>query len=88
MRRKDSFLLRNIGDQSFLVPLGAKAREINGLVSLNETGSFIWELLAEDRSIESLVVEVARSFSISEKGVQADIQSFLDDIKGVGALES
>jgi hypothetical protein len=88
MKRKDDFLLKNVGGQDFLVPLGAKVRDMNCLITLNATGRCIWELLAKDRSIEELAAGLAERFDVDKESAHADVQAFLDNIARFGLLDT
>jgi hypothetical protein len=87
MKRKDDFLLKNVGGQDLLVPLGAKVMDVNCLITLNAAGRCIWELLAEDHSIEELAGQLAERFDVEGERARADVQAFLDDIGRFGLLE-
>jgi len=88
MKRSGDFLLQNVGGQDLLVPLGAKVMDMNALITLNATGRCVWELLAEDRSVEYLVAEVVKQFDIRVERAHADVQAFLDDLERLGLLET
>jgi len=80
MKRKDDVLLQNVGGQDLLVPLGAKVVDLNGMVVLNPTGAFLWELLAEDRSLEDLVTAMVDHFDVDREQAHVDVQLFLNEI--------
>ena len=88
MKRSEDFLLKNVGGQDLLVPLGAKVMDMNSLITLNATGRRVWELLAEDRSVEYLVAEVVEQFDVDQERARADVQAFLDDLGRLGLLET
>lgn len=88
MKRKDDFSLKNVGGKDFLVPLGAKVMEMNCLIALNATGRCVWELLAEDRSIEEMATEISERFNVDTESARADVRAFLDDIARFGLLET
>ncbi len=88
VKRKDSFMLETIGDGNVLVPLGAQVMDLNGIVTLNTTGRYIWELLAEDQSIEEIAAAVAERFDVDPETAHTDIQVFLDEIARIGLLEN
>ena len=48
MKRTKEFIKRNIAGEIVLVPSGQTAREFNGMVTLTETGEFIWEHIEEE----------------------------------------
>ena len=88
MRRNDRFLLRRLGRQDILVPLGSQVADMNGVVILNTTGRCVWELLAEDRSADDLVAAIAEEFDVDRERVQTDVQAFLDQVTHMGLLET
>lgn len=87
MKRKDDLLLENVGGQDLLIPLGSKVLDMNGMVVLNPTGRFIWELLAEDRSLEDLVTAVVDRFEVGTDRAGADVRAFVDDLSRQGWID-
>ena len=88
VKRNDNFLLRNVGGQDLLVPLGSQVMDTNALVVLNTTGSYVWELLAENHSVDDLAAAVVERFTVDRECAREDVQSFLDDITHMGLLET
>ena len=88
MKRKDDFMLQNVGGENLLVPLGAQVVDMNGLVILNATGACLWEALAEERTPEELAAVVADRFDVDLDRARADVQAFLEEIGRLGLLES
>jgi Coenzyme PQQ synthesis protein D (PqqD) len=88
MKRSEDFLLQNVGGQDLLVPLGAKVMDMNSLITLNATGRRVWELLAEDHSVEYLVTEVVKQFDVDLERARADVQAFLDELNRLGLLKT
>jgi len=79
--------MRSIGVDSFLVPLGVRVAEMQGMVVLNSTGRCMWELLAQERSVDELAAAVAERFSVDYSLAHADVQSFLDEMAQMGLLQ-
>ncbi|MDR3568147.1 MAG: PqqD family protein [Syntrophobacteraceae bacterium] len=87
MKRKDELMLQKVGDQALLIPLGAKVLDMNGMVVLNTTGSFIWELLARERSFGELVEAVVERFSVERDRAAGDVRTFVDDLCRQGWMD-
>jgi len=87
MKRKDDFSLENVGGQDLLIPLGSKVLDMNGLVVLNPTGRCIWELLAEERSLDELVVAVTERFDVDAGQARTDTAAFVEDLSRKGWIE-
>ncbi len=88
MKRKDDFLLQSAGGQDLLVPLGSKVVDMNGMIVLNATGRCIWELLAEERSVEDLAAALVERFDVDSERARADVQAFLNEITPWGLLDT
>jgi hypothetical protein len=86
MKRKADFLMQNVGGENLLVPLGAQVMDLNGLITLNDTGACVWELLAQERTADELAIAVAAQFEVDAATARADVQTFLDDIAKLGML--
>jgi hypothetical protein len=87
IKRKDDLVMRNIGSDRLLVPTGARVVEMHGMVVLNGTGRCMWELLAQERSVDELAAAVAERFSVDYSLAHADVQSFLDEMAQMGLLQ-
>ena len=87
MKRKKDFVLQNIGGENLLVPIGAQVMDLNGLVTLNETAVYVWELLEKERTADELAASVAEQFGVDLETAQKDVQVFLEEIKEMGLLE-
>jgi hypothetical protein len=86
MKRKDGFSLENVGGQDLLIPVGSRVLDMNGLVVLNAVGRYIWELLAEDRSLDELAAAVVEHFDVDAGRARADIEAFVADLGAKGLI--
>jgi len=86
MQRDDSFVMQVIGGEAILVPTGQKVVDLNGLVTLNATGRFIWECLAQPCEVEVLVESLCAEFEVGSAAARTDVAAFIDVLRGLGAL--
>jgi hypothetical protein len=87
MKRKDDVILQKVGGEYLLVPLGPRVVDLNGLITLNATGQYIWELLADHRCVEDLAARIVEHFDVDSERARADVKVFLDEISRMGLLE-
>jgi proteasome assembly chaperone (PAC2) family protein len=87
VKRKDDFIMQNVGGENLLVPLGVQMMNLNGLVILSDTGAYVWELLAAERTLDELAMAVADQFEVDETTARGDVQAFLDEIARLGMVE-
>lgn len=45
IKMKDGFIVRQIADSWVAVPTGERADDVSGLISLSESGAFLWDCL-------------------------------------------
>jgi len=87
VKRKADFLMQRVGGEHLLVPLGAQVMDLNGLLTLNATAAWVWEQMAEERSLDELAAAVAERFGVANETARADVQIFVDEITRLGLLE-
>ena len=86
MHASKDYILREIAGETILIPSGAAAQKFNGLVTLNELGSFIWSTLAEDMTLDALTARITDAYEIDAATAKADAEEFLAELRKVGAL--
>ena len=87
MKRKEYVIMKNIGGENLLVPLGAQVMDLNGLITLNESAACLWEMLAQERTSDELAVVLVERFDVTLERAYVDVQTFLNEIAKMGVLE-
>ena len=87
MKRKADFIKQSIDGENLLVPLGAQVMALNGLITLNVTAAFVWELLAQERTPDELAAAVAERFTVTPERALADVRTFLEELAKMGVIE-
>ena len=82
-----NFLLREIGDEYVLVPIGDAGIFNNSLLSLNETSQFLWKQFQIPTSLEEVINLTKNEYSIDDKQLEKDIYDFVNAYLQVGLLE-
>lgn len=86
VRRSPDFMLREVADATVLVPVGRAAAAFPGMISVNETGKLIWELLEEEQSEENIAAWLCAWYEVEPGQARADTQAFLRRLRLAGAL--
>ena len=79
--------MREIAGETILIPSGSAARKFNGLITVNELGTFIWNALSEDLTLDALTERITEAYEVNAATARADASEFLDELRQVGALE-
>lgn len=78
MKVDKEFILREIAGEYVIIPTGKTVLSFNGLISVNEVGAFLWNMLQKDVTVDELVTGVLEEYDVDEETAREDIQAFLD----------
>lgn len=86
MKRSSQFLLREVAGKQVVVPLGKAAVAFPGMMTLNATGVYLWQLLEQEQTEETLVQAMCGQYAVDADQAREDISAFLEKLRSVGAL--
>lgn len=87
MHLKSNFLLRQVASSYMAVPLGSRTSEISGIIALNETAAFLWEIFQKDTSIEEATQALLTEFDTDEQTARAAVERMVEQFRSEGLLE-
>ena len=87
MYRNEEFLLRQAAGLTVIVPVGHAAVDFPGMISVNETGAFLWQLLECEQTDQSLAAALAEEYQVTQEQALKDVGAFLEQLERVGALK-
>lgn len=87
MRIKSDFLLRKISDAYVVVPVGSAIVDFSGLINLNETGAFLFQLLQKGAEEKDLVEKLLQEYDVTEDIAVKDVKMFISKVKEADILE-
>lgn len=87
MRIEKEFVLREIAGDYIIIPTGSTVLEFNGLITVNEVGVTLWNMLQEEVTMDELVAGILAEYDVSEEVARKDIQEFLDTLTQNGILK-
>lgn len=86
MKRRPDYILREVADTTVIIPVGKAAVEFPGMISVNEMGKQIWELLREERTEDEIVAWICARYETDLQQARADTAAFLRRLELAGAL--
>ena len=87
MKIKKGFILRKIADTYVIVAVGDAARNFNGMITLNETGAFLWEGICAGDDEETVVQKLMQNYEIDEQTAKNDVAAFVKKVTDAGFTE-
>ena len=85
MKVKDGFIMRQVGGQSVVLPIGNEL-DMNMMITLNETGVFLWEHLQEETTEDALVTALRGEYEVDEDMARASVRKFAEKLSTYGFL--
>ncbi len=86
MKICDGYILRTVAGKNIVVSVGADVN-FSGMLTLNDTGVFFWNLLQKNTTKEEMISAVTAEYDVDEKTVSEDIDEFLLKLTEKGILE-
>lgn len=80
MKRSKNYVLRNLGEDYFLIPRGKMAEEVGGVLTLSETAAFIYNHIEETENIEEMVSLLMTEFHATKEEqneIRQDVKEML-----------
>ena len=87
MKIKRGFILRNVANTHIVVPVSQNILNYKGMLSLNETGAFLWTVLEKGIDRAGLLAALLEEYEVPREGAEADMDEFLARVDAIGALE-
>lgn len=88
MKIKKGFAKREIAGSTVVVPVGDMSKVFNGMITLNDSASFFWDIFAKkDMSIDDAVKEVTDKYEVSAQKAKEDIEKFVNMLKENNLLD-
>jgi hypothetical protein len=87
MKLKKDFVVRSVAGSNIVVPTGAATVDFNGIMTLNETGMFLWELLEKGAEKEELLKALLSEYDVDEATAKKDIENFIEKLEDTGLVE-
>lgn len=87
MKIKEGFIIKKVAGDVIVIPAEQALVDFKAIITLNETGAYLWELLKEDISKEKLLEGMLEEYDADEKTLSMDIDEFLSVLEEKGLLE-
>lgn len=84
---KQGFKLISVAGEHMVVPLGIQIVDFQAMITLNDTGAFLWQALQEGCSEDELTEKLIERYEVKEEKARMDVKRFLGILEQEGLLE-
>lgn len=85
MKLKDGFILREVAGQTVVLPTGEEL-DLNMMITLNETGAFLWKQLENENDQAGLVAALLAEYDVDEATAKTAVEGFVAKLNENGFL--
>ena len=86
MKLKDGFILRSVAGETVVVPTGGDL-DLNMMITLNESGKFLWERLEKGAEQEELVSALLAEYDVDEQTARNHVAAFVAKLNENGFIK-
>ena len=77
MKIKQGFIIREVGGEFIVVPIGEAGKSFHGMVKLNESGAFLWRFFCAEHTQEEAVKALTEEYDVDEETAKKDVAAFV-----------
>ncbi len=86
MKIKEGFVLREVAGDIVVIPSG-DTLDLNMMITLNDTGRFLWELLEKGAETEDLVQALTQEYDVTAEDAKAHVDVFVAKLNENGLVD-
>jgi len=86
LKLKEGFVLRQVAGETVVIPSGNEIN-LNMMITLNETGEFLWDYLTRGTDAEELVAALLGEYDVDETTARSSVDAFVAKLNEYGFLQ-
>ncbi len=84
MKAKDGYIVKKVMGSYMLVSTEDEGRTMQ---TMNETGAFLWELLASDTTVDEMAEKLTAEYEVDAESAKTDIEAFVEKLRASNLLD-
>lgn len=81
MKIQPGFTLKEVAGSGVIVPTGSNIVDFSAMITLNDTGAFLWNNIKDDITEEELTAVLLAEYDVDEDTARADVAEFVSVLK-------
>ena len=80
MKIKKGFVVRAVGGENVVVPVGEMSKVFHGMINLNETGKFLWDFFTNEHTLEEGVDALCGEYEVDRELAENDVKRVMETL--------
>ena len=81
--KNSNIVSRIIADECILVPIKHTVEDLGSIYALNEVGTFIWNSIDGNKTVEEIKEMVIEQFEASPEQIEIDLIEFIEQLESL-----
>jgi len=87
MKIKSGYVIRKVMDVYVILGVGSGAYTPNRIMSVNETGAFLWDRLSAGSTEKELLDCLVSEYGVDRETAENDVRVFLEELRERSLIE-
>ena len=86
---KEGFILRKFEGlgMNLVMPVGIRVKEFQGVLTLNDTGAFVFAELQSGKTIEEVAQSLTHEYDVALEKAKNDVEKTIASLKEAGVIK-
>lgn len=86
MKIKNDFYMKEVAGLNVVVATGETAENMNSMINLNETATFLWKQLENDITKEELIRKLTQEYDVNYERASKSVDNFIAKLDEIGCI--
>jgi len=86
MRLKYMFELIELDDWTIAIPVGEQSHEVQGVIKLNKTAAYIFDLLRDEVTENTIIMALEKKYDATHSQLEEDVHKCIETFKARGII--
>lgn len=87
MKMKSGFVIKEVSDKLIVIPTGSEVINFRGIMTLNESGKRLFDLLQNEIELEEIIKEFERIYDVTYDIAKSDVEVFIDQLRSHNLIQ-
>lgn len=87
MKIKEGFILKDVAGSKIVIATGEERFNFNGVMTFNEVGAFIFNLLDGTNTPADIVEKISSEYNVDKSTAEKDVSNFIEKLRAHNLLD-
>jgi hypothetical protein len=84
---KSGFVIKEVSDKLIVIPTGSEVINFRGIMTLNESGKCLFDLLQNEIELEEIINEFERIYDVTYDIAKIDVEAFIHQLRSHNLIQ-